>query len=279
MSNLILTVVRDPLHTLGKSFTTNPNGTVEKKSTVNLSFGIAIQHRVETPEQLAALLKAVGDDPHAAIINASFDGIEVGEEFAILSSREIEDRLGIPRSDRERQKRIHHITHNGKMLKAVGRFKENVRASSWQILDRDIDSHTPAKFANLSTEDWLVDVAKILPGLEQVTYVKTESTSVRVNRDGKPIGGGNGHVWIKVANPEDVERIRAAMIVHAAKAGSTWLKPRYSRKESGTVVGYSLTTIVDPSVWTPGRLVFCGKPTAGEGLTVVPVCPSLQAHG
>ena len=32
-------------------------------------------------------LTLVSEDPHAAIINASFDGIPVGEEFAILSER------------------------------------------------------------------------------------------------------------------------------------------------------------------------------------------------
>jgi putative DNA primase/helicase len=236
-----------------------------------VSSGIAVMHRIETHNELAALLTKVGDDPHAAIINASFNGIEVGEEFLILSEREIEARLGIQRSDREKQKGIHQVAFEGKDYKAIGRFKENVRASSWQILDRDIDGHTPAEFANLSTEDWLLAVGKILPGLNKVSHVKTESTSARVMRDGKPVGGGNGHIWIKVANPEDIERVRAAMIVCAAQANMTWKKPRLSKKEEGAVVGYSLTTIIDPSVWTPGRLVFYGQPAVGTGLTVQPL--------
>lgn len=270
-SSAIVTVIRDPKQPLGKRISLNQDGTVSKVSSVNVSFGIAVMHHVETHGELAALLAKVGDDPHAAIINASFNGIDVGEEFLILSEREIETQLGIPRIDRENQKGIHSLTYNGKDYKAIGRFKENVRASSWQILDRDIDSHTPAEFANLSTEDWLLAVGKILPGLNKVSHVKTGSTSARVIRDGKPVGDGNGHVWIKVANPEDTERVRAAMIVCAAQASMTWKKPRLSKKEDGAVVGYSLTTIIDPSVWTPGRLVFYGRPTVGEGLTVEPL--------
>lgn len=269
----VITVVRDPQHPLGKCFTRKADGSVSKQASVKLSLGIAVMHRVETHDELADLLIWVGNNPNAAIINASFDGIDVGEEFLILSERGLEDRLGIPRSDRERQKGIHQVTYGDKKYKTVGRFKENMRASCWQLLDRDIDSHTPPPFANLSFDEWLLEVGKILPGLENLSYVKTLSTSARVICNGEPVGGGNGHVWIRLANPEDVERIRAALIILAAKAGLAWKKPRFSRQDEGRVVGNSLATLIDPSVWTPGRLVFCGQPCVGvgEGLTIAPV--------
>src|SRR5688572_19141437 len=98
--NPIITVVRDPHNTLGKRFDVNPDGTIRKKSAVSLSLGIAVQHHVPSLEDLAELLSEVGFDPHAAIINASFTGIPVGEEFVILSEHEFESRLGIPSSDR-----------------------------------------------------------------------------------------------------------------------------------------------------------------------------------
>ena len=105
----------------------------------------------------------------------------------------------------------------------------------------------------MSDEEWLSTLAKILPGIDQVTTVSTRSTSSRVMHDGKPVGGGNGHVWFKLSNPDDAERIRAAIIVLAAQAELTWPKSRFSRTEPGKVVGQSLTTIIDPSVWTPGQ--------------------------
>ncbi len=275
-SNPIITIVRDPQHPLGKRFELNQDGSIGKQSSVNVAFGIAVMHSVETHAELAALLAKVGDDPHAAIINASFNGIEIGEEFVIASERRLEELAGIPATDRARQKGIHKIEHNGKTMKAVGRFKENVSPSSWQLLDRDIDKHTPEKFANLSVSSWLSELSKIIPGIDKVTYVETASTSSRVVRDGKPVGGGNGHVWVYVNNPADVERARTGIIVRAAQEGMTWLKPRISRQDKETVVGQGLTTIIDPSVWTPGRLVFDGQPTAGDGLSVAPLLAVVQ---
>lgn len=272
----IITVVRDPNHNLGKRFDLNPDGTVSKKSAVNVSFGLAVQHEVSTPEAFVDLLKQVSEDPNAAIINASFDGIPVGEEFAILSEREIEKRLSIPCSDRERQKGVHAIEYGDKAMKAVGRFKENLGPSRWQLLDRDIDEQTPAEFANMSDIEWLLALAKILPGIDQVTTVNTRSTSSRVMRDGEAVGGGNGHVWFKLDNPDDTERVRAGIIVLAAQAGMAWPKQRFSRSEPGKAVGQSLATIIDPSVWTPGRLVFTGKPDVSDGLTVEPLAPTIH---
>lgn len=275
-SNPIITVVHDPQHTLGKCFTLNPDGTVSKQASVSVSLGIAVMHQVETHDELAALQKKVGDDSHAAIINASFPGIAIGEQFIILSEREMEKRLGIPRTDRAKQKGIHQLEYNGKSYPAVGRFKENVRASSWQILDRDIDAHTPVKFSAMSLDELISAFYTMLPGVANVSYVKTASTSSRVLLNGVAVGGGNGHAWVQVENPDDVERFRTAIQVRAADLGMTWLKPRYSRSEPGKVVGHSLTTLIDTSVWTPGRLVFIGKPVVGDGLTVEPLSATIH---
>ncbi len=78
----------------------------------------------------------------------------------------------------------------------------------------------------------------------------------------------NGHMWVRFKDPSDVERVRAAFLVRAVEEGLTWVKPRLS-KTTGEVVGRSLTTIIDVSVLTLGRLVFCGKPVVGDGLRVL----------
>ena len=275
-SRAIITVARDPDHFLGKRFDLNPDGTVSKKSTVHLSFGIAVQYVVPTPKAFVELLTQVSEDPNAAILNASFDGIPVGEKFVILSEREIEKRFDIPCSDRERQKGIHFIEYGGKTIKAVGRFKENLRPSRWQLGDRDVDEQTPSEFVDMTDEEWLSALAKILPDIDRVTTVNTCSTSSRVMRDGQTVGAGNGHVWFMLDNPDDVERIRAGIIILAAQAGMAWPKKRFSRNEPGKVVGQSLATIIDPSVWTPGRLVFIGKPDVGDGLTVEALAPTIH---
>lgn len=266
----VITVVRDPDHPLGKHVELTDNGQIKKRAAVHVAFGIARMHRVQSHEALQTLLREVSKDSHAAIINASFDGIEIGEDFLILSERQLEERLDIPRHDRDRQAGVHKIEHEGKRYKAVGRFKENVRPSCWQYLDRDVDEHTPVEFASLSLDAWRSAVAAFLPGFEQVRCVHVGSTSSRVLRDGQPIGAGNGHLWFKVTDPLDIERLRSAVMIAAAKASCTWLKPRYSRTEPDKVVGQSLTTIIDPSVFTPGRLTFVGKPVVDGALTIAP---------
>lgn len=268
-SQSIITVVRDPKHTLGKQFSLNSDGKISKHSIVSVAFGFAVMHQVETHEDLAKLLQKVGEDPNAAIINASFDGINIGEEFIILSELEIERHLGIPCANRGKQKGVHQIQRDGKSYKAVGRFKENVSPSTWQCLDRDIDQHTPAQYATLSFEDWVSANFALVSTDSNVSYVKTASTSSRVLLNGAAVGVGNGHAWFQMNNPKDVERFRTAMIVSAAQANMTWKKPRYSRSEPKQVVGQSLTTIFDPSVLTPGRLVFVGQPVVSDGLTVI----------
>ena len=274
--NAVITIVRDPRNPLGKQFTLTADGKVTKKASVNISFGVAVMHRVDTPEQFSALLEQVGQDPHAAIINSSFKGIDIGETFVILSAAEMERRTGIASSNREKQQGVHQISYDGKTYKAVGRFKENVRQSSWQLFDRDIDKHTPAQYADLSLEGWIEAVGKMVPGFAGVTYCHAASTSSRVYNNGVAFGAGNGHVWVQFANADDVERFRTAVMVSAAQAGMTWLKPRYSRHDSGKVLGHSLTTIIDPSVFTPGRLIFVGKPVVGPGLTVTALVASVK---
>ncbi len=267
----IITVIGDHNHTLGKKFTVNPDGTVSKSASVNVSSGFAKMHLVETFKQLAALLEIVGKDPRAAIINASFDDIEVGERFLILSAKELEERTGIPATDRERQKGVHLVNYNGKCYKAVCRFKENAKPSCWQLFDRDVDQYTPTHLAEMNLEQWVQAVGKMVLGFADVTYCHVASTSSRVLKNGKPVGGGNGHVWVKFDNPEDLERFRTAVMISAAQVGMTWLKRRHSHKEPGNVVGQSLCSIIDPSVFSVGRLTFVGKPVVDDGLTVLPL--------
>lgn len=275
-SSAIITVVRDPKQPLGKRFTCHADGTVSKKSTVNLTLGIAVMHHVRTPEDLAKLLTDVGNDPHAAIIPASFEGIPADEEFLIVSAKELEKLTGIPQSDRKRQLGIHEVEYNGKMMKAVCRFKENMRPSNWLLIDRDVDKHTPAKFANLTVSEYLAKLSPIIPGIEAATYTETQSSSSRVMLDGQPVGTSNGHIWIYVEDPAAIETAGKALIIRAAQAEMTWLKPRYSRTEPGKVVAQSLTTIIDASVWGAGRLVFDGQPGISASLTVVPLSPVIH---
>jgi putative DNA primase/helicase len=267
----VITVIRDPKRSLGKRFVLDAEGKVVKCPQVETSFCYARMVRVPDHDALAKLLAQVAEDEHLAIINSQFKGVEVGERFIILSEAEIERRYGV--KGREQTAGVHPVASDPEgCTKAVGRFGENVEPSAWQILDRDMDEHTPAEFIAMGFDAWLEQVDKLLPGVVGVGRVRAHSTSSRVLLNGRPVGGGNGHTWIRLSNPQDVERIRQLLPIQAMAAGVSWLKPRFSRK-TGEVVGHSPTTIIDPSVWSKARVIFVGKPVVdGAGLTVSDQC-------
>jgi AAA domain len=276
MSRAFITIVRDPANPLGKQFTRDNVGKIHKISNVKSSILVAKTIRVDTHARMAEVLKEVSNDPQAAIVNSYFPGTEDGQEFVILSTKEAHKRLGIPQHDRHRQLGEHQVTLNGKQYPAFLRLKENMRPSAWVLFDRDVDEHTPQAYAAKSFEEWVKTMAKFIPGFDTITYILAASTSSRVLLDGKPVGAGNGHLWMKVENSDDIERFRNAALLAAIKAGVVWTKNRMSRTTPGTVVGHSLATIVDFCVLVAGRLVFVGMPVADANFVVAP--QSLVIH-
>ncbi len=254
----IITVVGDPRHALGKQFSFAEDGvTVKKNSNVLISFGFGIQHHVPDISALEKLIAEVAEDRHAAIINAGFPGIPIGQEFLILSEAELL-KHGYTRDDIVKNGPA-TIKYLGNEYLAVGRFKECIAPSSWILLDRDIDEHTPPHYAELDYDGWLSEVDKLLPGISKCARLRAHSSSARVSIAGVPVGGGNGHTWVQLANAVDVLRLRSVVKARAIAMDMTWKKPKCSRT-TGEVVGNDVVSIIDWSVFTPGRLVFVGKP-------------------
>jgi hypothetical protein len=159
-------------------------------------------------------------------------------------------------------------TENG--MKAFARLKVHAMPSTWQLLDRDEDKFTPEWAVNQSFDEWRKSLEKILPGVASVSMLRAHSSSARVLRpDATAVGGGNGHVWIKISDASDAERTRPAIIARALENDLAWSKPRFSKK-TGLECGRGLATIIDPSVLTIGRLVFVGRPTCSGGLIIAP---------
>jgi hypothetical protein len=260
----IITIVRDPSHVLGKQFTWNTEkGQVEKFTAVSISTGIAEQRHVPDVTALKELLTQVAEERHAAIFNACIPMIEVGKPFLILSEREFEKR-GVKRNDATVRWPV-PIEYAGKEMRAVGRFKEHTSPSTWQLLDRDVDGHTPKQYADMEYDEWWAEVNKLLPGIQNCARLRAHSSSSRVRINGKPVGAGNGHTWVQFQNPDDVLRIRGAIKARAIDLDMVWKKPKRSRT-SNDIVGFDLATIIDWSVFTVGRLVFVGKPEVNHAI-------------
>lgn len=269
----IITVIVDPRHPLGKQI----NSAGEKSSHVSVSLAYAIQRQVDTPETMARLLEAVGNNPNAAIINCCFPEIPIEQNFIILSEKELQKRLGM--ATRAELTGAHRVRIDGKEQLAIGRFKENVSASSWQLLDRDIDEHTPPQFARLTTEQWLDELSTLIPGLPSAAKVIVPSSSARIRNHGRSQGNNNAHVWIQVQDADDVERMRSTLLLRAMEQGKAWQKPKLARADRALVVGSMPVALLDHTVWSLGRLAFEGKPTVDAPYSVSPPTAQLVPGG
>lgn len=255
----VITVVVDDQHLLGKQFTLTPDGTIHKQSAVSISCGIACQYYVPDIATLEAMLCVVSESPHAAITNAGWKHVTIGKRFVFLSKKQLAA-MGLDPGAVK--------TVGG--MPAFARIKTHAIPSTWQLIDRDEDRFTPEWATKQSFDEWRTTGDKILPGVAKLKMLRAHSSSARVLRaDGSAFGGGNGHVWIKIKDADDAERTRTAILSRAIEFDLAWTKPRMS-KATGLECGRGWATIVDQSVWTPGRLVFVGRPTCSAGLTVAP---------
>lgn len=259
----IITVVKSLRGPIGKQFSFDSDGAIHKKSTVALSIAEAVQHHIPDVGAFEKLLLEVAEDSNAAIINSGFTSVPIGTPFLLLSENKLLE-YGMKRFDETVTWPV-SLDYAGKEWLVLGRFMELMLPSSWLLLDRDIDKHTPKHYAELNYEEWLAELDKLIPGVLGCARLRAHSSSARVSYQGTPVGGGNGHTWIQVKNPEDINRMRSVIQARALVLGMTWSKPRHSRA-TGVVVGHGIASIVDWSVFTTGRLVFVGKPEVCDAL-------------
>lgn len=267
-----ITVIRDEDNQLGKRFLAD--GT--KQAAVSITDGAAQTVRCETPAELADVIRYVSQDPNMAIVLAHF-GIPPGEEFRLLSRDMMRGALiatrGLP-ADHEfgddELDGVHEFPDStGQTVKAVCRTKANASSSVWILVDRDIDDQTPPQFAGLSHDEFIVALDTLLPGISQTTRVQTLSSSARVTPAGQPVGSKAGHTFVRLSHAVDRAQLKAAVRARALASGMAWLVNKYSRAQPGQVVAQDWRLLLDDSVLSVERLVFCGAPTADEGSGLV----------
>lgn len=255
-SDIITVIVAN--HNIGKEFSIGEGGKVNKKSVVNISKASACQFYVPDHATLERLLSVVSNSPNAAVTNCGWRPVGLGVSFNFTTTAYLQ------KKGRERDA----IFKESSGTLTFARIKDHAFPSSWQVLDRDDDMHTPEWAKNLDFNKWVKEMDKVLPGLATTRMLRAHSSSARVlDGDGKAFGGGNGHTWIKIADANDADRCRAAIITRALALNLAWIKPKLSKKTGDEIAG-SVTTIVDTSVWSAGRIVFEGKPTAKIPLSV-----------
>jgi len=195
-SSDIISVVIDEQNVIGKKYKMLPDGIINKSSVVAITHGLACQFVVSDHSILQDVLRVVGNNPHAAIINAGWKYAKIGEKFVFLSQKKI---IGMGLDP--------EVVTNVNGMKAFARLKVHASPSTWQLLDRDEDKFTPEWAVKQSFYEWVANLDKILPGLAKVKMLRAKSASARVIRsDGSSDAGGNGHVWIRVKDAADADR-------------------------------------------------------------------------
>ena len=270
-----ITVITDEDHQLGKHFAADGS----KRAAVTLTDGQAYTVRCETHADLAEVLEHVSADPRMAIVLGHF-GVPPGEEFRLVSRELMRQALptiyDIPAGTElvdAQLDGVHELTDSeGGKIRAVCRTKANASSSVWMLVDRDIDNQTPEHFANLTQDEFMLALDSLLPGISQTTRVATLSSSARVTPIGQPQGSKAGHTFIRLAASVDRGVLKAAVRARALAGGMAWLVNKYSKADNTQVVAKDWRLLLDDSVLSMERLVFCGSPTADaeSGLVVHP---------
>lgn len=224
---------------------------------------LAVQRAFQTVEELGAILRDVANDPTAIVILNPAIGIQDNIEFHILSSKEMQS---ITNRD-EQYLRANPVHKHPDGRPAIARLKESFAPGTIMLLDRDVTEFTPVAFGEAFTvENWQATLDALLPGLSTAGSVSLPSNSSRVlSLDGKPRSAKNGHRYVLCNRPIPAN-MGTVIETQAMRAQLAWAQ----ESKSGAKL---LRTIVDTSVFVPGRWVFAGSPTSDGTVTIAKAEP------
>lgn len=207
----------------------------------------AIAQTVPVPDvdAMKAVQQTLADMENMALIGGFIPGTEDGEFYHLWSVKEIEAATG--------------QSYDGgwveiEGLRVTARLKNNFTPSTWWQIDRDAAKGCPDRLANLDEDAYMDAIDKILPGYAAAACVRVASTTGRVLLDGEPLHSDGCRYWFQVTDAALQDNIGAVLKVKAAAQGLGFLKLDKNDKPA-------LWSIFDPSVFSPERFVFDGKPT------------------
>jgi len=82
----VITVIRDTRKPLGKVYRLGPNGSVQKTVSAKVGVVDAVMRHVPDHDAMAGFLRELSNDPHAALINAGFNGVACRPHAKVTST-------------------------------------------------------------------------------------------------------------------------------------------------------------------------------------------------
>jgi hypothetical protein len=225
---------------------------LSKTAVANITTGVGYTREVETAQDLIKILEVVTDKPDFALMPGEFHG-DNAQPFSIISEGALAKAAGSTVGNVAGG--IHII--NGKPVAA--RLKRGITPSHWLLIDADDPEGIPNKWAAMNIQKRLELLEPIVPGLSKCERIELRGSSARVHKEGEEPGQAT-HAWIKVNDPSKIEVLYTHVKTEMVLQDLCFMSPRHS-KETGLPIGRGAErTVVDLSVWTTGRLVFCAKP-------------------
>ena len=237
--------------TLGKVFTLDATGEVNKEAAAQLLEAQAMTMEISTSADMVQLLRFAADREDSALILGQFQGSAVGEKFTILSERRLAKLLNIGREP------VPGGVVEIEGGKYAARVKRGIIPSEWILVDADNPIGMPKEQTSWDIQTRLEYLEPIIPGISACERIEMRSSSARVHEEDEHPGKAS-HAFIRVSNSEKVERLREHLKVEMQLSRLCFDSPRKDRA-TGDIIGYEARAVIDLAVWVTGRVVFTAK--------------------
>ena len=237
--------------TLGKVFTLDATGEVNKEAAAQLLEAQAETMEVSTAADMVRLLSFAADRQDSALILGQFQDAAVGEKFTILSERRLAKLLNV------RRDQVPGGVVEIEGGKYAARVKRGIMPSEWILIDADNPIGMPIEQTSWDIQTRLEYLEPIIPGISACERIEMRSSSARVHEEDEQPGKAS-HAFIRVSNSEKVERLREYLKVEMQLSGLCFDSPRKDRA-TGDIIGHEARAVIDLAVWVTGRLVFTAR--------------------
>ncbi len=247
-----------------KRFMLEADGRLTKTAVATIRSGVAMSHMLTSLADLEELLVELSEMPDQCLVLGGFKRAPLFGTFRVTTEAALARMLCSPSPS---ELPGVHAFQGGYV---AARTAASVEQAPFLHLDFDRFPGLPAEVGAMTIGERLSLMARCIPSIDRCARVEARSSSSRVVAPGGQPGAPSfGVAQVSDARliPELYRHVRRTM---AAK-GIAWPMAKRATDGSGRVTGHEQRTIVDLSVWSPGRLIFVAPPCveAAPGYRVV----------
>ncbi|MEI6069550.1 MAG: VapE domain-containing protein [Methylococcaceae bacterium] len=230
-------------------FFTYSNNKLEKSSRVTKSEYSAIA----VPAELSTVLSAC-EHGQVTLVSGSLVGSVENDGIKLLSRKKYAAQFG------QNSEPMLHRDPDGKWVGT--RTKDNFVYAPILLIDHDVNEATPEIFKDITPDDLLRLLAKIMLGFANAAHVLNYGSSAGlIAPDGTPLTGlCSFHLFFKVKNCDDIPRFKEVLAARCILAGMFWHRSFADGRKT-------VETIFDLKAIGRERLIYETLPTLKDGLT------------